>query len=876
MIKAIKKIASSSFISSIVIWLLAAKRREMRAQRDLALQNLKLREKALEQISEGVLISGPNRLITYVNSGFEKITGYTPQEVLGKSCALLQGTETSPETIAKMSAALQAGLPFHGEVLNYRKDGSAFWNELSMAPVFDEAGKLIQFVAVQRDITERVKTREALYVKEFALNAAANAMLITDVQGRIEWANKAYRQMTGFEFEEISGKNSGELTRSGLHSKEFYAQLWRTILNKDAWVGELLNRRKDHSLYHEEMSIAPLLDERGEITHFVAVKQDISARKAMERDLRDAKANMKRLLDAMSECAYAIDLKGKCTFVNQSFLDFLGYSDEKELVGLEIHNLIHHTRADGSHYPESECVLQLVVQTHQPFHSDKEVFWHKNGSPVQVECWAHPIFMDGVVVGVITTFVDISARVTLEQERNKMSGQLLQKNRLLQEYSERVKEEEITAREFIRQFTALDKISDPLVQFMLKPATNFSGDMIAFARTPDNRLHVLLADSAGHGLTAALAVIPITQPFYKMTAKGFDIAAIAKDMNMHVRNYLPLPRYVACVLLSMDAESRTIQVWNGGMPPVLLLGGDGREIKHRFSSKHLPMGVVNVNNFNTAVEHFNYDGLDASQLLFCSDGATEMVAISNGYPTGYDALLSKANQLQRENLLDRLSDTLMIELGEQDQEDDIAIVVVQCPTESNIDANQAALPDAIQLPHVISDIDFSKPGRPVWEYRLTLTEQQLKRLDVVPLLVNIASQIDGDQSSSKIYLVLAELFNNALDHGVLKLNSSLKHKGADMEEYFDERARRMNELESGQIEMHLEKYRCAAGYFMKIYFKDSGDGFDFSAIINNPEPENQRVRHGRGIRLLSGTCNALQYSGNGSEVIAYLELPGAG
>ncbi|MDP2805925.1 MAG: ATP-binding protein, partial [Gallionellaceae bacterium] len=130
------------------------------------------------------------------------------------------------------------------------------------------------------------------------------------------------------------------------------------------------------------------------------------------------------------------------------------------------------------------------------------------------------------------------------------------------------------------------------------------------------------------------------------------------------------------------------------------------------------------------------------------------------------------------------------------------------------------------------------------------------------------------QSNGYIFVVFYELFSNSLDHGILKIDSALKHVDyIDMEVYFDERANRIANLEHGKIEMHLEKLPSDNGQLMKIHIKDSGEGFDFTALKIHDENSSQRLRQGRGITLLKSTCNAIQYLGNGSEVVVYLELP---
>jgi len=120
-----------------------------------------------------------------------------------------------------------------------------------------------------------------------ALNATANAILITDVDGQIEWANPAFSQLSGYALSEVIGRNPRDLVRSGQHNQSYYQSLWKTILSKQTWRGEIINRRKDGSFYDEDMTITPMLDQAGEITHFVAIKQDISERKEAEAIIRN-------------------------------------------------------------------------------------------------------------------------------------------------------------------------------------------------------------------------------------------------------------------------------------------------------------------------------------------------------------------------------------------------------------------------------------------------------------------------------------------------------------------------------------------------------------------------------------------------------------
>lgn len=125
-------------------------------------RELLLRQQALNSISQGVLITDAQRRTTYINDAFIRITGYAEPELIGGSCAILQGAETNLETVNELRSALNAGFAWHGEILNYRKNGTSFWNDLSISPVIDSEGNLTQFVGVQRDITEHKLSAEKI------------------------------------------------------------------------------------------------------------------------------------------------------------------------------------------------------------------------------------------------------------------------------------------------------------------------------------------------------------------------------------------------------------------------------------------------------------------------------------------------------------------------------------------------------------------------------------------------------------------------------------------------------------------------------------------------------------------------------------------
>lgn len=163
----------------------------------------------------------------------------------------------------------------------------AIYHRHPAAPQPEEIMLIENYAELAALAIERTSTAEALRLRDAALNFAANAIIIADLQGRIVWANHAFSELTGYEVAEAVGQHCGELVKSGHHDRQFYAELWQTILAGQVWQGELINRRKDGALYHDETTITPVRNDNNEITHFIALKRDITERKVSEEHLKN-------------------------------------------------------------------------------------------------------------------------------------------------------------------------------------------------------------------------------------------------------------------------------------------------------------------------------------------------------------------------------------------------------------------------------------------------------------------------------------------------------------------------------------------------------------------------------------------------------------
>jgi len=170
------------------------------------------------------------------------------------------------------------------EHVHYKQDGTPYFTEIHGFPLLGEDGKLQFMVEYSMDISDRRRTESKLRRLQSAVQFSANAVVVTDLVGIIEYVNPAFTEITGYLPEDVIGKNP-KVLKSGEHSPEFYKNMWTTILSGTVWRGEFINRRKDGQLYWEYQTIAPIKDEFGNITNFVAIKENITERKKTQLEL---------------------------------------------------------------------------------------------------------------------------------------------------------------------------------------------------------------------------------------------------------------------------------------------------------------------------------------------------------------------------------------------------------------------------------------------------------------------------------------------------------------------------------------------------------------------------------------------------------------
>lgn len=397
-------------------------------------------------------------------------------------------------------------------------------------------------------------------------------------------------------------------------------------------------------------------------------------------------------------------------------------------------------------------------------------------------------------------------------------------------------------------------LRDQMVRSFNLPAETFSGDLLCAARAPGDVLNVLLADAAGHGLAAALSAMPLTQAFYSMTAKGFPLSSIAEELNRKLKAILPSDRFVAATLASIDVRNQTVEVWNGGNPDALFLNSQG-EIAMRWASRHPPLGILPEKLFSGISETVVFH--EPGDLVLSSDGLTE-AENKAGEWLGIDGVInllacSKESGSRFNGLLDGVEQHLEGQPGR----DDISCLMVSVPIDRRRQFRFSA-------PTIINQSQFAE-----WRLDLSYDAQELRYIDVVPAVLGLMTQVQAlKEHQGALFLVLSELFNNSLDHGLLGLDSATKSWIGGFEIYMQQRAERLGKLSQGRIELSFLLHQEESRAVLDISINDSGPGFDYSDRVQDESSlsdTNDRA-YGRGIALVRSLCDQIVYSGIGNKV----------
>ncbi len=365
-------------------------------------------------------LNDQNWTMKFVSNGCFELTGYLPEELIDNSVVSYNNLilpEDRDFVWSSVQRACENKTPYEIEYRIVTKNGNIKYVWEKGVAIYSQDGSIDHLEGFITDITEKKLFEAKLYLQTAALEASANAIVIANREGFIVWANAAFTRLTGYKVpDEVFGRNPRDLVKSGKQDKRFYENFWNTILSGKVWHGELINRRKDGSLYDEEMTITPVKDGQGKITHFIAVKQDITERKWQERELQREKDFVQIIAQTSPVGIARVDKNGNIIYTNTRAEEILRLTKSK-IIGQKYNSPeFKISDFDGDKFPDEELPFSKVKKELKAFTDIRHAINRPDGNRILLSINAAPVFDElGEFDGMVASFEDITDRIKSEQ-----------------------------------------------------------------------------------------------------------------------------------------------------------------------------------------------------------------------------------------------------------------------------------------------------------------------------------------------------------------------------------------------------------------------------------------------------------------------------
>ncbi|MCS4285692.1 CheY-like chemotaxis protein [Pseudomonas sp. BIGb0278] len=428
--------------------------------------------------------------------------------------------------------------------------------------------------------------------------------------------------------------------------------------------------------------------------------------------------------------------------------------------------------------------------------------------------------------------VILAAKIGAMERLHRLQAKVLEQRDEIALHHQHLLNEQRVAKAVFDKVAHTGCLQAPNIRYLQSPFALFNGDLLLAAYTPSGDMHVLLGDFTGHGLPAAVGAMPLAEAFYGMTGKGYGLAQTLREMNAKLKRILPVDMFCCALLLNISYQRGTVEFWGGGMPDGYHLAASG-EVLATLPSTQLPLGVLAPERFDDRTQVMPL--APGERLLLLSDGVVE-TSNAGGQLFGVERLqqviaLNRPPALLFEELLQALQ-----AFGGRAR-DDVSLCDIRM------------LEPAADLPANAGHADRGRSSPLDWSLGFELRGETLRWVNPVPQLLQLLQEIHGLRPlAGQLHSVFAELYTNALEHGVLGLDSALKGDAAGFSEFYRLRCERLAQQVDGYIRIDLKVEPWERGGRLIIEIRDSGVGFDVEQVL--ARLPRQDAFSGRGIHLV--------------------------
>jgi PAS domain S-box-containing protein len=390
-------------------------------QKKLLEEELLLKTIVFDSSVSGNSISNKNGILTNVNTAFLNFLGYeTSDEVIGKSLTKFIKYEHEAENIINFLGNFGV---WTGEYVGLKKDGTEFIANANASTLKDAYNNFIGYQFSVVDITEKKEAEENIRWLSQAVEQSPVIIVITDLKGKIEYSNPKFTEITGYTKKEALGKNL-KILKTGETAITDYKELWNTIRSGNEWKGIFHNKKKNGELFWESASISPIKNKEGKITHYLGVKEDITARKQVEEKLLQSEVQFRTTFEKASVGMSLTRLDGKLLLVNDAFSEMVGYTKD-ELMDKWVKDITHPDDVKSNYNFKKKMLsgeMQVLRFGKRYLHKNGSIVWVEVNLALQKETKGKPLYF-------ISHLVNVTERKNAEKllmESNELNNSVLQ------------------------------------------------------------------------------------------------------------------------------------------------------------------------------------------------------------------------------------------------------------------------------------------------------------------------------------------------------------------------------------------------------------------------------------------------------------------
>lgn len=446
----------------------------VRHEKKILKRRSRLFSEAVNQSANSIIITNPQGIIEYVNRNFEEKTGYTFQEVLGKHTRILKSEQNDEEVYEKMWKIISMGIKWEGELLNKKKSGELFWEEITISPITDESGNILHHLAIKTDISDRKKAddqvRNSKLILREIIDRVPQFIFIRDIESRYHLVNKAFAEFRGKTPQEIKGKTEIELSSSPHKLEEFFWEDRRVIeqnieIKGEALVFDPTQNRERHFRYTKVPFILPRTGE----TAVLSVWTCVTDQKHNEQLLTSAR---EKLLDAQKLASFgnwSVDtIKNEAQWSEQVYEQYGLPIDKPAPAGEEFYNHVH---------PDDVGHIKLAIKkARDEGYAKYECRAIKPGNQyTYIEATVKPVYTDDKVTGYFGTSLDITARKQVEEEMTAARKEAIAASKAKSDFLS------VMSHEIRTPLNAIIVMTEMLVQEINQPEHNDNLEILNFS-----------------------------------------------------------------------------------------------------------------------------------------------------------------------------------------------------------------------------------------------------------------------------------------------------------------------------------------------------------------------------------------------------------